>query len=394
VLAGFIHAPTDDVRDVFIFKISHIRFALFTCLAIVICLESMNDTDRTGKIISSVTALWLTIFLFLIESMTGISILLVLSSVYLLLRLRNLGLAVRIAVLTGILALGGWFVYEIREAYAEASQTEQEALDFTAKTAEGRPYSFNSTLNDYENGHRVWAYVCDSELEREWNRRSRISYHSDNELNQPIRTCLIRFMASKNLRKDAAGVNKLSFEEIQAVEKGVANVNYLGKSGMERRIKETAWELVQFNRGHDVNDHSLAQRLEYWKTSWSIIQDHPWIGVGTGDARHAFDDKYEEIRSTLRPDNRLQSHNQFLALGVALGIPIAIFFVATMFYLIICSGQPKDVYLVCVWLILLLSMMTEDTLETQPGATFFALAMSLFLFGRSIPSRKDIAPAS
>ena len=34
VLTGIIHREIYDIRDIFIYKISHIRFALFTCVAI------------------------------------------------------------------------------------------------------------------------------------------------------------------------------------------------------------------------------------------------------------------------------------------------------------------------------------------------------------------------
>ncbi|MFM9050889.1 MAG: O-antigen ligase family protein [Bacteroidota bacterium] len=383
VLAGIIHVPMDDIRDIFIFKISHIRFALFVCLSIVICITEGLQINGGFRLVSFMIAGWLTVFLVIIESMTGIGIL-VLIGVFSGIRwiavskFRRFGWGLLLACGAG----GLWLTADFNDAYLDAARQSDEPMDFEALTKEGRKYYFDTTQNVFENGHRVWAYVCDPELKREWNKRSRTPYDSDNELYQPVRTCLIRFMSSKGLRKDAEGLNRLSYEEITAVEQGVANVDYIGISGFRRRIKETAWEFVQFKNGLDPNDHSFTQRLEYWNTAAAIIRQHPILGVGTGDLQRSFNEYYDTHGSRLRPENRLRTHNQFIALAVGIGTPVALFFIAVMIYLLISGIRQRNLLFVASWIILMLSMITEDSLETQPGATFFAASLMITFFSR------------
>jgi hypothetical protein len=44
--------------------------------------------------------------------------------------------------------------------------------------------------------------------------------------------------------------------------------------------------------------------------------------------------------------------------------------------------RKPDYFYVVFWCIAVISMLTEDTLETQAGATFFAFFNALFLFAK------------
>jgi O-antigen ligase len=77
---------------------------------------------------------------------------------------------------------------------------------------------------------------------------------------------------------------------------------------------------------------------------------------------------------------RLRAHNQYLAIGVGLGIPALLYFLLTLIYPLAERIRKRDILFLSFWLIFFISMFTEDTLETQAGATFAALFWSLFLF--------------
>lgn len=84
----------------------------------------------------------------------------------------------------------------------------------------------------------------------------------------------------------------------------------------------------------------------------------------------------------LRPEFRLRAHNQYLAVTAALGIFGLAVFLACWIYPVFAFGKAKGLLVQAAWLITTISMLTEDTLETQAGATFAALFISLFLFAQ------------
>lgn len=43
-----------------------------------------------------------------------------------------------------------------------------------------------------------------------------------------------------------------------------------------------------FLAGPEALDHSVALRLEFWKNSWCLFLQHPWVGHGTASFEHAY----------------------------------------------------------------------------------------------------------
>lgn len=75
----------------------------------------------------------------------------------------------------------------------------------------------------------------------------------------------------------------------------------------------------------------------------------------------------------------MRSHNQYLSIGVAFGIVGLIWFLITLFYPMFLQGKNVDYLYVTFLLIAVISFLTEDTLETQAGVTFYAFFNSFFL---------------
>ena len=148
------------------------------------------------------------------------------------------------------------------------------------------------------------------------------------------------------------------------------------------RMQEIFWELNIYLKGGNPSGYSVAQRFEFWKAAIGIIKENFFIGVGTGDVEKAFDEQYEKINSPLTQEWRLRSHNQFLAIGTAFGVIGILWFLIALFYPLLSLKNYKDYFYLTFFIISFLSMLTEDTLETQVGITFFAFFNSLFLFCR------------
>jgi|GEM_PF-540427 len=65
-------------------------------------------------------------------------------------------------------------------------------------------------------------------------------------------------------------------------------------------------------------DTSVGQRLHYWKISWGLIKESPWIGVGTGDFARAFAEMNTRVLSAVPPTNN--PHNQYVFAAAQLGV--------------------------------------------------------------------------
>lgn len=385
ILTGFIPRTVIDIRDVFIFKISHIRFGLFTCIAIFtlfyFIFSKREQINPTFKVLLAVLALWLLTFLFIVELITGLAIIftiLILLLVYYAWKNQTrTGKAIFISA--AALLPVAVFLY-VREIHQEYFSPRLISIDINAKTASGNPYTFNFDNPEMENGFPVYVYMCEEELRRSWNSRSEISYDSLDKKRQPVKYTLIRFLASKGLRKDSAAMAQLTGSEIESVERGIPNVYYQSPS-IKVRLMQVMWEFDQYSRGGDPTGHSIMQRLESWKAARGVFRSNLLYGVGTGDLPEEVHRQYARMDSKLGQTHYLRSHNQYLAIACAFGIPGLLYFLYALIYPLFEKSNRNFLFLVFLTT-MLLSMLTEDTLKTQPGATFFAFFNALLLFAR------------
>lgn len=388
ILADVIHRQIADIRYVSVF-ISHVRLALLICISIYSCIWLfLHPSERKWRFIYAALTAWFLVFLFLIESITGISVLVIsgiVFMVYKVIKIRQGTLRYSILFVLSAAAIGlGCFIYSSYQRFAVKDNVDITKLE--KYTAHGNPYTHYSTLNaPTENGHYVWIYYCEKELKEEWAKRSKIDFNGRNMRGDAIRFTLVRFLTSKNLRKDAEGVKQLSDEEIRAIEKGIANVNYM--SNVTGRIDEIIWEIQLYNETGDANGHSITQRFEYWKAALGIIRTNPVIGVGTGDIQMAFTKQYEINHSTLSKEWRLRSHNQYLSIAVAFGLLGLIWFLFSLIYPAVKLDRFSNFLYASFFIVAMVSFFTEDTLETQVGVTFYAFLNSFFLF--QPPEKKE-----
>lgn len=381
VLTGVIHRPFRDIHEVFIFKISHVRFSLFICVSIfAIWIMAWRKAENSFlKLMAFILTIWFVFFMVKVESLTGLIVLIV---VLLILGIRYVFSAgsvfgrVIVFLLIAIFSFG--LVNYIREVSKELSLRHAFTYDLNEKTKQGNQYFFNLNDSSVENGYRIWSYICEPELRQAWNKRSGLYYDSLDYRNQQLRFTLIRYLTSKGLRKDAEAVQKLNDDEIISIENGIANVDYRNTSDLRARVKKVLWEVEKYSEGGNPSGHSVTQRFEFWKAAIAIISNHFWSGVGTGDLKAAYALEYERMETILDKEHRLHAHNQYMSIFAAFGIFGFVYFLFTLLY---CWWKnKKSLFFSIFMIILLLSMITEDTLETQPGATFAAFFFCLLLF--------------
>jgi len=375
-----------DIRDISK-SISHVVLALHISL-VIFTLGYFIVKSRTFsiglKVLFVVVDFWMMTYLVLAHSATGLVItgLTVLIFVIVLL-LRSHKIWLKISLLSFLLISIGFTTISfsrIVKEYYHVNPIDFSRLDKTSSL--GHPY-FNDTVSKQtENGYYQYIYIQMNELKEAWNKRSSIPFSGKDKKNQLITNTLVRFLTSKGLRKDANGMNQLSNKDIRAIEKGIANVVFTWDFSIRGQIYELLWGLDEYRKSGDPTGSSSMQRLEFWKASCGIIKDNWLTGVGTGDMNEAFQKQYDKMNSKLAPNQRWRSHNQFLSIFVGFGIFGLIWFLFAILYPALSLGKFKDYFFLIFFIIAMLSMITEDTIESQMGVTFFAFFYSFFLFAR------------
>ncbi len=372
-----------DIRQISIF-ISHIRLSLCVVFSFFLLLWFIRGHYQKKNFVfliaDSLLALWFTVFLFILESLTGFVILSACLILVLAIQTFSYGYfkigTIGLAVVLLFIAFAGFFLVETYKKLYPAFN--YSTISIKEKTKSGNEYHHCFDCHEMENSTPVYIYICEPELRESWNIRSTFYYDSLDRQGHELKYTLIRYLASKGLRKDAEGVKALSEEDVTAIENGIANVNYNRLGNLMIRIHKTLAEIKLYQAGKNPSGSSFVQRLEFWRAGWSIFKDHWLIGTGTGDVKKAFHEKYIELNSQLDERWRLRAHNQYLTFALTFGIIGFLYFLFTLFYPVFTFKNRPVIFLVFLT-ISAFSFINEDTLETQAGVTFVMFFMSLFL---------------
>lgn len=386
----YFENPT-DFRDISPF-ISHIRLSLNVCIAIFTLVYFIFHTQDiffktkyilfASKFVILSLIFWFLNFLSLLQSATGIFLFIFVGLVLILKYIiqKEISKKSKITLLSLILLIPLFlvgFIYISFKTYMYRPPVNIESLEKT--TPYGETYRHDTIFFTTENQQWIGLYLCESELEKAWNQRSNMKYNSKDERGNIINYTLIRYLTSMNLRKDRDGVNALSKEDISNIEKGIANKNYTRGIGIKHRLHKLYWEYLMNKTNGDIKGHSMFQRLELWKTSVEILKKNWLFGAGTGDVPDVFKQELMEKNSPLK-ETRMRSHNQYLSLFIAFGIFGFLLCLFSFIYPFFKTKQFFDYFCMVFLIVFFVSMITEDTIESQDGVTFYAFFSSLYLF--------------
>lgn len=372
-----------DVRELSVF-VSHIRVSL--CMVFSIFILGYYLVRRSyNPLIKGLVVIMILWFLWQImiwESFIGMLVTAIISVVialYFVFKSKNkiVKISVGVAIASMIFVIV-YVPYNIIKKYRTPPDIDVTQLDTHTKL--GNPYVFDTIYYRIEDGRYVGMYLSIDEMLYTWNARSGKKINSIYD--EGYRS-LVRYLTSKDLRKDAEGVSQLTNEDVINIENGIANYNYIENPGLKTRIMKIMVAYDNYADDRDANGSSVFQRVEYIKASLNIIKENPILGVGTGDISVAFNDYYEESNSKLIRENRLRSHNQYLAITVAFGVVGLIWFLFSMIYPLYADKKNLNYLYIVFLLIMMLSMLTEDTLETQIGVTLFTFFNSFLVFARN-----------
>lgn len=375
----FSGAREGDYRSISMF-VSHIRLALMLSFSVAVLLWAWprSNWQRAAHIAGALTAIHLIARLGSLQSfiILGLFMFLVIWR-----RSGRLAPGWRITTRTALLALFVLPMALARMAWSAVSaRVPLGSIDRSERTAGGEVYQHDTLSTQTENGTHVWTYVAWGEFYRTWGRRSKRPLEGNDALGHPLYSTAARYLSSKGLRKDSLGVMALSDEELHAIEQGASSAVRGAQGPLRARVEEVLFELEQYRSTGRADGHSVAMRMEFLRAGWAIAQDNWLHGIGTGDTQRAFDAYYIASGSSLAPEWRLRAHNQYLTLWIsfgALGLAFALF---TWWWPATRMKAWNDPLFLCWAVAFGVSCLTDDTIETQAGATFFALYYALFVF--------------
>jgi hypothetical protein len=373
----------------FVGFIHHIRFSLMILVVFIaqFYLQRMYwpEYSRIHKLLWITISTFLLFFLFWQQSLTGI---LTFGAVLLFLLLRFIvitkkrtqrtgGLLVLFAFLLLPLAYVGKVIYD----FYDTDKIIENAL--TRETVRGNSYSHDLTNSFTENGHFVGLYLCEPELREAWNSQSKYNYDGVDQDGNWIKDTLIRYLTSKNLPKDAAGIASLDKQDIRNIEAGISNYKLAGrKFSLYPRLYVSIWELDHFFKTGNSNHKSIAQRMEYWEAAWMIWKEHFWFGVGTGNWKQAYYDAYKSMGSRMDEREYADAHNQYMAWLVRFGLVGMLIIVGLILWPVIQFKVYRNPCFFVFLLVLAIGNLGDSNLDTHAGAYFFLFFYGLFLMNR------------
>ncbi len=384
--------PLLDTRELSVF-ISHIQFSLMLVLAFFVMgyllFAKWSVWSVAEQVVAMLSMLQLGWFMVILEAFTAyitFAMVLGFTALWLLFRLKNKKLSTAFLITTVaasvVIGLHSWQL-----AQAQFNEVPTNPKAFNLITANGNEYWHQTHLRYKENGHRVWNYMCWKEIIKEWPQRSDIDIEGKDRLGQPIKYTAIRYMTSLGLKKDSAGVHQLSDSDIENIEKGITNHLDAKRSGISKRISQFFWTIDQYRWNNIANNSSNIQRWVYLKVGRSIFDNNWLFGVGTGDVLDEYQKAYKLNDHGLEARNQRVSHNQYLTIGIALGVlGLQVFF----FSLAYPAWLYRRDYLYLAFLVLMLtSFLTDNNLERQSGVTMFAFFNAFLILRREFVETGD-----
>ena len=299
-----------DIRGMSMFS-SHVRFALLISMAAAILLSFMARYRNLFQLTIVGVVVWFTFYTFYSQVITGVltlsGVFVFFVTVYFWKRNKAIAISFFSVITVSSISLIIWLFTPIIVNPADYTNLAEF-------TKEGNPYKHFFDFVSPETGKPIYLYICEEELDRDWQNYSTLSIHGNDKKGQPIKQTAIRYLASMDLTKDAVGLSKLTQKDISNIEEGNASSKNYGIMVRLYGIK------YQLNNESNPNGHSLLERIEYWTAGIDILSSNYLTGVGTGDVQDTFNSYYIENNSPLTPENRHRAHNMYLTIFLTFGI--------------------------------------------------------------------------
>lgn len=365
--------------------IRHSSLSIYSVFALFILIVGKIQGDgilRKIKVVPLIIWItWLFLFLSVQKSLLGIIALFAGTIVFLIIQIRRIAnKRKKILLWSGLVVTVLFPIVYLSVATYIYYNTSEKTPNLNLKTIQGNSYSFDLSNKTKENGEYVFWYICQEEMINAWRTHFGADIFDETPHGDVIYDVAVRYLTSKGLKKDAAGIQQLTHDDFCNIKKGIANHIFVDKKySFYPRVYQSIWELdVYFNSG-DPNNKSLSQRIEYVKAAFYIIKNKPF-GIGVGNCKIEYEKAFNALNSELKPEYRIEAHNQYMSYIVKFGVIGAIIVFALIFWPIFKEKKKKNVLLILFVTITLAVCIGDNFLELHSGLSFFAFFYSLIIW--------------
>ena len=129
-----------------------------------------------------------------------------------------------------------------------------------------------------------------------------------------------------------------------------------------------------FTHSGQLENTSMGERLRFWSSALTIIQQAPWLGEGVGGFPYAFHEAFPEEPMLANP------HNEFLLITAQLGIPgllVFLYFLGNIVKQTLRINTFHSHLLQGVWLMLIVSCLFNSSILDHTEGHWFMTVIAL-----------------
>ena len=372
---GWLNTKKDSgtIRDISIFM-SHIRYSILLSFATILILFLVIN-NKKNRILLMLFFIWIVFIVFKLATITAIiglsTAIITMIGIEIAVLKRKIKKGYILALLGSFILFGLYLGIKIKDFY-HVKSNKRAIQTFSLG---GEKYSHKFHDNTTENGFFVWENIAPKELKKAWEKRSKTRFDGKDNIGQPLKKTLFRYLTSKGFKKDREGLLKLKESEIRLIENGRTTCKEY--SNLQIRIRSLLHDSNADKKKQNLKNQTVSQRLFFWKKGLEIFLKAPIFGHGPGGSKVEYKEDYKTNETPLF------AHNQFLTQLINLGIFGFIIWITIIFYVFTQIKKELISIFIPYLVLMFLSFLSDDMLEVQAGVTIFSLIGTIMLFSDS-----------
>lgn len=180
-------------------------------------------------------------------------------------------------------------------------------------------------------------------------------------------------------------------------------LGYLYFNNFPSRIKQDLYNYNNYLNNKEITDYysykefgvvsptlfwAKVNRLKIWKTSFEVVKENFFLGVGTGDVQSVLNEQYKKNKeSKYMYERNTGSHNQYLDFTLRYGILGPILYLILLGINSVRAFKTSNYLFISFIIIIVFCSFTENILNRQYGVVFFSFFNSLFYY--QSPKKKE-----
>ncbi len=145
-----------------------------------------------------------------------------------------------------------------------------------------------------------------------------------------------------------------------------------------KKIDYMLWDLKLAGLGTG-DTYSDSERILSYQVATEVVKENIFFGVGYGDLRSEINKKYSLLFPEKTPSEFKMPHNQYLTIWVATGLLGLAIFLISLILILLKNQHWKNPLFVSLCIMMWLSFMVENTIETAVGVACYLLFILLIM---------------